>query len=83
MLLFLLLLTLIISNASRSLCFIYGIELVICACLPLGPDGPGLVIETLDPLSVCCDNDVHVHTSQLCLSMHTGLELTLSKVPSA
>ena len=44
-----------------SLCFIYGIELVICACLPLGPDGLGLVIETSDPLSVCCDDDMHVH----------------------
>ena len=44
-----------------SLCFIYGIELVICACWPLGPDGLGLVIETSDPLSVCCDDDMHVH----------------------
>ena len=44
-----------------SLCFIYGIELVICTCLPLGPDDLGLVIETSDPLLVCYDYDMHLH----------------------
>lgn len=66
-----------------SLCFIYGIELVICACLPLGPDGRGLVIETSDPLLVCYDNDMHLHHKSTLLFYHTGLELTLSKVASA